>query len=120
LQAAEDDERVRVGRERAEDGGDAERRDTEREHPHLAEDVAERASDEDQRAQRQQVGIDDPLLCRQPAAEVPLNGRQGDVDDRHVDGGDRRAENRGNQRESLGAHHVSDTIQVNRSDAQDE
>ena len=36
----------------------------------LAEEVAERAADEDQRAEREQVGVDDPLLEREAAAEV--------------------------------------------------
>ena len=48
----------------------AERGDAEREDAPLAVDVAERAADQDQRAEREQVGVRDPLLRRQAAAEV--------------------------------------------------
>ena len=74
-------------------------RDAQREHPHLSEDVAERAADEDERAEREQIGVDDPQLGRDPAAEVALDRGQGDVDDRPVDEGDRRAENRRRERD---------------------
>ena len=40
--------------------------DADREHAPLAVDVAERAADQDQRAERQQVGVRDPLLRRSP------------------------------------------------------
>ena len=70
LQPAEDDQGVRVRRHGAERGGEPERRHADREDAERAEDVAERAADEDQRAQRQEIGVDDPLLRGEPAAEV--------------------------------------------------
>ena len=54
---------------------DAERDDPDQEQAPRAEQVAERAADEQQRAERQQVGVDDPLLQREPAAEVVLDRR---------------------------------------------
>ena len=66
-----------------------------------AEEVAERAADEDQRAEREQVGVDDPLLEREAAAEVALDRRQRDVDDRRVDEHDRRPEDAGDERQPL-------------------
>ena len=84
--------------DRAEQGGGGEGRDPDREDPRLPEDVAERAADEDQRAEGEQVGVDDPLLRREPAAEVGLDRRQRDVDDRAVDEGHRRAEDARDER----------------------
>ena len=60
---------------RAEDRGDRERDDADHEDPLLPEQVAERAADEDQRAEREQVGVRDPLLEREAAAEVSLPSR---------------------------------------------
>src|SRR5262249_8882152 len=50
LEPARDDQHGAVDRERAEDGGDAEQGDADGEDPLAAEDIAERAADEDQRA----------------------------------------------------------------------
>ena len=44
--------------------------DADGEDPPLAVEVAERAADEDQRAEREQIGVGDPLLAGQAAAEV--------------------------------------------------
>ena len=92
---ARDDQRRPVRRGRAEDRGDAERDDADQEDPPLPEEVAERAADEDQRAEREQVGVDDPLLEREPAAEVVLDRGQRDVHDRGVDEHDHRPEDAG-------------------------
>ncbi len=70
----------------------------EREHAPLAEQVAERSSDQDQRAERQQVAVDDPLLCRETAAELALDRRQRHVHDGAVQQHDPRAEDAGDQR----------------------
>ena len=82
---------------------DAEAADADREHPPLAVEVAERAGDEDQRAERQQVGVGDPLLAGEPAAEVVADRRQRDVDHRRVEARDERAHDRGQQRQALAA-----------------
>ena len=80
---------------------DAEAGDADREDPPLAEEVAERPADEDERPEREQVGVRDPLLAGQPAAEVLLDRRQRDVDHGRVQPGDERAHDRGHQREAL-------------------
>ncbi len=67
----------------------------------LAEQVAERAPDQDQRPERQQVAVDDPLLCGEPAAERHLDRRQGDVHDGAVEQHDARPDDAGDQRQSL-------------------
>ena len=72
-----------------------------RKTPPAAEEVAERSADEDQRAEGQQVRVDDPLLERQPAAEVVLDRGQRDVHDRRVDEHDRRPEDAGDEREPV-------------------
>ena len=84
-------------------------RDAEPEDPHLAEDVPERPADEDQRAEREQIGVHDPLLGGEPAAQIVLNRRQSDVHDRSVDEDDRGAQDRRDQRQPCRSRHVSDT-----------
>jgi hypothetical protein len=54
--------------------------------------VAERAAQEEQRAQGQQVAVERPLQPREPAAEVVVDLGQRDVDDRGVEERDTRAE----------------------------
>ena len=57
-------------RDRAQQRRGAEAAHAEREHPPLPEDVAQRAAEQDQRAERQQVRVADPLLTGQPPAEA--------------------------------------------------
>ena len=64
-----------VGRERAAHGHDAERGHPDREHAPLAVDVPQGAAHQDQRRERQQVGVRYPLLSRQTAAEILLDRR---------------------------------------------
>ena len=104
-----------VRRDRAEQRQHAERADPEHEHAPLPVDVPERAGDEDQRPEREHVGVRDPLLRLQPAAEVVLDRGQRDVDDRPVDGGDGRAEDRGDQRGALDSRHRADSSPVVRA-----
>ena len=81
----------------------------------LAVEVAQRAADQDQRGEEQQVGVDHPLLAGQPAAEVLLDGGQRDVDDRRVHADDERAHDRRGEREALGPVHALDSTRaVNR------
>ena len=81
--------------------GQPERAEADQEDPLAAEEVAERAADEDQRAERQEIGVDDPLLEREAAAEVVLDRGQRDVDDRPVDEHDRRPEDAADERQAL-------------------
>ena len=55
--------------------------------------------------EREQVAVGDPLLAGQPAAEVALDRRQRDVDDRRVQADDERPHDRGEQAEALRAAH---------------
>ena len=81
----------------------AEAADADREHAPLAEEVAERAADQDQRAEREQVGVRDPLLPGEAAAQVLADGRQSDVDRGRVQARDERPHDRREQRELLAA-----------------
>ena len=82
---------------------DSEAGDAEREDPAAAEHVAERAADEQQRAERQQVGVDHPLLGRETAVQARPDRRQRDVDDRSVEERRRGPEDACEQRQPLGA-----------------
>src|SRR5207253_3079256 len=104
LDAAEDDERWSVRGDRAKDRGAREARDPEREDPNLAEDVPERPADEDERAEGEQVGVHDPLLRGEPAAEVVLDRGQRDVDNGAVDEGHRRSEDARDDRPAADPH----------------
>ena len=108
-------ERVGVRRQRAEGGREPERRNADSEHAKSAEDVSERPAHEDQRAERQQIRVDDPLLRREPAAEIALNRWQGDVDHCRVDEDDGRAQDRCNQREAGSRRHLDENTNMNRS-----
>ena len=84
-----------LGRDRAQQRHDPEPGDADQEHASLAEQVSERSSDEDQRAERQQVSVRDPLLAGEPATEVGTDRRQrhvhsGRVQPRHERTHDRR------------------------------
>ncbi len=107
LQRASGDQHVDRRGSRTQQGEQAERGDARREDATLAVDVAERAADQDQRPQREQIGVRHPLLRREAAAEVALDRGQGDVDDRAVDRGHRRSEDRGEQRQPLSPRHGS-------------
>ncbi len=84
-----------VGASGAEHRRDPEADHTELEHAARSEQVAERAAHQDQRCERDEVGVRRPLLAGEPTAEVLVNGRKGDVHDGRVDRHHRRAEDRG-------------------------
>ena len=76
-----------------------------REHQHAGEQgalaaptVAGDAAEQDQRAERQQVGVDEPGDRGAARAEIVLDRRQADVDDGAVDEGQARAEDGRRQR----------------------
>ena len=75
LERTRADQHAHRRRERAGERQRTERRHAEREHAPLAVDVAQRAADQDQRAQRQEIGVRHPLLSRQATAEVALDRR---------------------------------------------
>ena len=72
-------------------------RHADEEDPLAAEVVAERATEQDQRRQRQRVGVDRPLQIAEPGVEVVPDARQRHVDDRAVDHHDPGAEHGGRE-----------------------
>ena len=66
-------------------GGDGEAEQAADERPLAAEEIADPAAEEEQRAERQRVGGDDPLARVVAEAEVLLRARQGDVHDGRVE-----------------------------------
>ena len=88
-------------RERAQHRGGPEACYSEREHTALAEDVTQRPADQQQRAERQEVGVRRPLLAGQPAAEVLFDRGQGHVDDGRVDRDDGRPQNGCDENQAL-------------------
>ena len=101
LDDARGDQRPDRGRERARQRGQAEAANAELEDAPLAEDITERASEQDQRTQRQQVAVGDPLLRRKATPERALDRGQRDVDHRAVEQRDPRAEDARHQRQAL-------------------
>ena len=109
LERAAQHQELDRGRHRAQDRGHPEADQPGREHPPLAQDVAQRAADQDQRGQRDQVGVGRPLLTGEAAAEVVADGRERHVDHRGVHGDDGGAQDAGHQDQALAviAHHPS-------------
>ena len=75
-----------------------------REHAPLAVQVGERAGDEDQRREREQIGVRHPLLAGEPAAEVVGDRRQRDVDGRGVHCHHGRPQDGRRESAALGVH----------------
>ena len=75
LQSPEADQHARVRRDRAQEGSDAEPGHPGREHPPPTDEVAQRATDQHERPERQEVGLDDPLLLGEVGAEVVAEPR---------------------------------------------
>jgi len=85
LKRSRDNQRVHRRSSGARDREQSESPDAQREHAPSAVDVAERATDQNQRAEGQQVRVRDPLLSLEAPAEVVLYRGQRDIDDRSVD-----------------------------------
>ena len=101
LQRAAGDQHLGRGCQRAQQRDHPESADPDREDAPLAEQVAQRSADQDQRAKREQVGVRDPLLGLETAAEVVCNRGQGDVDDRGVEPGHAGSEDRRKKHQAL-------------------
>ena len=86
------DQRARARRRGAQHRSHPEPDDAGGEDPPAAEEVAERAADEQQRAEREQIRVDDPLLGGEAAVQVGADRREGDVDERAVQEDRARAE----------------------------
>ena len=85
LQRAGADEDAEALRGAADRRGDGEAEQAGDEHALAAEEVAEATAEQQQAAEGQGVGGDDPLAAVVGEAERVLGGRQGDVHDRRVE-----------------------------------
>jgi hypothetical protein len=83
LYGARDDQDRKRWRQRAGKRGESEDREASHEHTLGADAVTEGAGGQNQRRERDGVGVDHPLQCRHPAAEGGADAR-----DRHVHDGD--------------------------------
>ena len=95
------DEKLRGRGDRAQRRGHAEADQPGDEDPAAPEVVTERPADQDQRTEREQVGLDDPLLGRQAGVQVLADGRERDVDHGPVEEDDGRAEDGGYEGRAL-------------------
>ena len=85
LEDAGRDQDGRVRGQSAQQGGEREPHGADHEDPTPAVAVAERAAQQDQAGQREQVAVGDPLQLRQRGVEVLADRVQGDVDHRAVE-----------------------------------
>ena len=83
---------VASGASRARDARDGERHEAGDEDPPAAEAIAERAAEQQERGERDEVRVDRPLQTRDVGLQVAADRRQRDVDDRAVEERDARAE----------------------------
>ena len=79
------DQHPRAGGQAAGERGEDEHRDAGEEHPLAAEQVAEPAAEQQQAAERDQVGVHDPAQAAGGEAEVGLDRGQRDGHDRAVE-----------------------------------
>ncbi len=97
LEGARRHENSDVGREPAQQRRGGEPHDADDEHPSPAETVTRGASEQDERGQRQRVGVDRPLETGEVRAQVLADHRERHVDHRGIEEGHAGAENRGRE-----------------------
>ena len=85
LDGADRDEHLRRGREAAGQRGGREQAEPGEEDAAAAEQVARPAAEQQQAAERERVGVDDPLEAVGGEPEIGLDRGQGDVHDRDVE-----------------------------------
>jgi hypothetical protein len=83
-------------------GGDEDRQPDD-EDPPLSDQVAEPSGEQQQAAERDQVGVDDPGEVRLREAEIVLNRGQGDVHDRLVEDDHQHPHAEDDERDPTGA-----------------
>ena len=103
LHRAADDEPGRGRRQAAGHGGDGEEHRAAEEDPLVAQQVAEPAAQQQEAAEGQQVGVDDPGQRRLAEAEVVADRRQRDVHDALVEHDHQVAEAQHVERQPAGA-----------------
>ena len=91
--------------EAAEQRGDGEDAEADHEHPPPPEQVGERAGRQQQRGERQRVGVDDPLQVGEAGVQVALDVGQRDVHDRDVEQQHEGRHADGDQRPALTVAH---------------
>ena len=101
LQPPGEIEEGRVVGDPAEQRGEGEDPEPDREDAAPAEAVAERARRQQKGGEGQRVGVDDPLQAGEAGPEVALDIRQGDVDDRDVEQQHERRQRNQDQRPPL-------------------
>ena len=107
LQASGGDQYPAAGRQRAQQRGHPEDDDAHPQHGQPAELIGDRACNEDQRAEREQIAVDDPLLQGKAAAEFAADRRQREVDHRPVEERDERGQHRDRDQRPVGRRVVS-------------
>jgi len=85
LQAPRQVEQGRVLGDPAEERGEGEDAEPDREDAPPAEPVAQRTGRQQEGGQHQRVGVDHPLQAGEAGVQFPLDVRQGDVDDGDVE-----------------------------------
>ena len=105
-----DDQQLGARRDRAEQRGGGEEADAEDEDAPPPVAVAERAAEQDQRGEGQQVAVEDPLQGAGAGAEVAADVRQGDVDDGAVEEGHPRAGDGGGEQPAAGGALEGDAV----------
>ena len=78
------DEQFDVGGDRAQQRGEREQANPEYEYPAASMAIAKRAAEQDQRGQRQQVAVEDPLQRAGRRAKVAADVGQGHIDHRSI------------------------------------
>ena len=103
------------GREPAGERGEGEERDADQEHAALPEEVAQPPAQQQEAAEREQVGVDHPGERGLREAEVVPDRREGDVHDRHIQHDHQVAEAEDDQREpacAAGGRHTRPPVSV--------
>jgi hypothetical protein len=105
LHGAAGNQHRRRGGDAAGHGGDGEEEQAGEENALAAELIAERSADQDERAEKQRVGLDHPLDVGDRGVEIGLKRGQRHVHDRAVDERHARRQDRRHQRPPPGRVH---------------
>ena len=97
------DEHALRGREAADERGRREERDPRQEQAAVAEEVAEPPAQQQEAAERQQVGVHDPRERRLGEPEILADRGKRDADDRHVEDDHQVAQAQDEERQPAGA-----------------
>ena len=108
LQRPGRDQHAQVDREAGQQRCHAEPDDPDDVHPPATEQVAQRATQQDQSRQGDEVTGDDPLQPGHAGAEIPADGRERDVDHGGVEHGDARTDDGGEQHPPAGRGAIAD------------